>query len=181
MSTDIEDEFGIAEVNEDEEVALYPGACFGWYSHVSPDCHASCCLRSEWCRTYTLTRANQASNSMKKDLDEIGRDSNIKIVERKTSKDAMADLGRQAFFDKVVNHIASKIDHDNIKYSPKRDVTSIKIGGHVIIFLAKKRGHVFVQIGGRGKDGEAIKIKMGENIEAMESQTSEFLNEFLKQ
>ena len=163
-----------------EEIDLHPGDCFGWYSHVSSDCHPSNCLRSEWCRSYTLNRANQSSQSIKKDLDDIGQDSNKNIVEKKASKNAIADLGRQAFFDKVVNFVASNIDHDNIKYNPKRDAASIKVGGKVIVFLSKKRSQILIKIGGRNKDGNEIKIPIGEATETINSQILDFLKEVSK-
>jgi len=181
MSEDSNDEFGIAEIGEDEEIVLHPGYCIGWYSHVDNNCHISSCLRSEWCKSYTLTRANQADKSIKRDLDEIGQNSLNNIVEKKASTSAMADLGRQAFFDKVVNFSAENTNHDNIKYNPNRDTASIKIGGHVIVFLAKKKSQVVVQIGGRNKDGKILKIPMGENMETAESQVSSFLKENISQ
>jgi hypothetical protein len=173
----IDDEFEIAETDEDGEIVLHPGDCIGWFSSVSPDCHPSSCLRSEYCKSYTLNRANQSENSAKKSLDEIGQDSDKNIVQKKASNSAMADLGRQAFFDKIVNFVASKTDHDNIKYNPKRTTASIKVGGKVVVFLSRKRSEVHVQIGGRNKDGATIRILIGESDGTYESQITTFLNE----
>jgi len=180
MSNEAKDEFGITEIDEDDEVILHPGDCFGWYSHVSPDCHAGCCLRSEWCKSYTLNRANQSESSIKKDLDDIGENSDNNIIQKKVSKNVMADLGRQAFFDGIVNLVASNVNHDNIKYSPNRNTASIKVGGKVIVFLNKKRTEVLIQIGGRNKSGASMRMAMGENNETIQNQICSFLEKSIK-
>ena len=177
MSEGIGEKIDNPEGGENEDIVLHPGDCFGWYSHVSSDCHPSSCLRSEWCRTYTLNRANQSEKSIKKDLEDIGQDSNKNITQKKASKSAIADLGRQAFFDKIVNFVAGNVNHDNIKYNPKRDSASIKVGGKVVAFLNKKRSQVLIKIGGRNKDGEEIKVPIGEVEETINSQIVSFLKE----
>jgi len=176
-----------SEENSDgavKNVTLHPGDCFGWYSHVSGDCHPTSCLRSDWCKSYTLNRANQAETSIKRDLEEIGRDSSERIKEAeinpKEAKKSMADLGKQAFFDKVVSMAATYVQHDRIKYSPKRDAASLKIGGRVVSFLARKRTEVIFELGGRGKGGPSYTVPFGESLENVKSEIEKFVEEHSK-
>jgi len=165
--------------DETKSITIHPGDCFGWYSHVSSDCHPSSCLRSEMCKSYTLNRANQAETSIKRDIDDIGKDSSERIreaqVDPKEVKKSMADLGKQAFFDKVVTIAAGFIKHDRIKHSPKRDTASLKIGGRVVSFLAKKRNEVVFELGGRGKGGPTYTVPFGENLDTIKAQIEEFV------
>jgi hypothetical protein len=164
-----------------KNITLHPGDCFGWYSHVSADCHVSSCLRSDMCKSYTLGRANQAETSIKKDIDEIGKDSSERIkeaqVDPKEQKKTMADLGKQAFFDKVVSIAASMVQHDRIKHSPKRDTASLKVGGRVVAFLARKRNEIIFELGGRGKGGPTYTAPMGENLDTIKAQVESFVEE----
>jgi hypothetical protein len=164
-----------------KNVDLHPGDCFGWYSHVSGDCHTTSCLRSEMCRNYTLGRANQAETSIKRDIDDIGKDSSERIkeaqVDPKETKKKMADLGKQAFFDKIVSMAASSIQHDRVKHSPKRDTASLKVGGRVVAFLARKRNEVIFELGGRSKGGPVYTVPFGETLEVIKSQIESFVEE----
>jgi hypothetical protein len=168
------------ENEENKSIALHPGDCFGWYSHVSSDCHASSCLRSEICKSYTLNRANHSDKSIKKNLDEIGKDSSERIKEKTNHKDTqknMADLGKQAYFDQIVIAVGSYMKHDRVNYSPKRDAASLKIGGKVIAFLLKKRYEIIFELGGRNKGGPICTVNMGENIETSKSEIKKFIEE----
>jgi len=179
MSSDSFSEETIEGVGKN--LTLNPGDCFGWYSHVSGDCHASSCLRSDWCKSYTINRANQAESSIKRDLDEIGRDSSERIkeatVDSKETKKSMADLGKQAFFDKIVIMAANYVQHDCIKHSPKRDTASLKVGGKVVAFLARKRTEVMFELGGRNKGGPSYTVTFGETLENVKSQIESFIEE----
>lgn len=173
----------VDESNEDvaKNIILHPGDCFGWFSHVSADCHSSSCMRSDWCKSYTLNRANQSETTIKRDLDEIGVDSSERITEKKVdakiSQKSMADLGKQAFFDKVVNIACDFVKHDGIKYSPKRNTASLKIGGKVVSFLCRKRTEVIFELGGRNKGGPTYRVPFGESLETIKSQIEKFIEE----
>jgi hypothetical protein len=149
----------------EEDIVIEPGACFGWYSPVATDCNTSHCLRSEWCRQYTVNNANkEEEKTMKLDLEDLGQETNIKSEtkeEKKAKTKAMAELGKQAFFDHAVNAAASLITHDSIKYNPKRTTASLKVGGKVIAFLARKRSNLELEIGGRNQGGPVMKIDFG--------------------
>ena len=164
-----------------KNITLQPGDCFGWFSSVSSDCLAASCLRSEWCKSYTINRANQAESSIKRDLEDIGRDSSERIREAtadpKEVKKTMADLGKQAFFDKVVSMAATYVKHDRIKHSPKRDTASLKVGGKVVAFLARKRNEVIFELGGRSKGGPTYIAPFGETLETVKSQIESFIED----
>jgi hypothetical protein len=174
-----------AEKERDEEVTqeivLHPGDCFGWYSHVSADCHPTSCLKSEWCKSYTINRANNSENSIKKDLDEIGKDSSERITEKRVSEKEtqknMADLGKQAFFDKIVHIAADYVKHDTINYSPKKDNASLKVGGRVSAFLSRKRNEVVFELGGRNRGGPTYRVPFGENVDSVKSEIEQFIEE----
>lgn len=166
---------------EEEKIEIKPGECFGWYSTTACECADDSCLRSEWCKNYSLNRANEAEKSIKKSLEEVGEDSSNKIKEsgenkeiKKEKQKQMEDFGRQTFFEKVVSFVAENVEQDNIKYNPKKTTASIKIGGKVVVFLAKKKNSILVKMGGRGKESPTMKVSMGELIE---EQLKSFLDE----
>jgi hypothetical protein len=152
------------DINKDE-IAVEPGACFGWYSPVATDCNQSHCLRSEWCRQYTVNNATkEEEKTMKLDLEDLGQESKIKSEtkeEKKAKVKVMAELGKQAFFDHAVNAAASLVKHDSIKYNPKRSTASLKVGGKVIAFLSRKRDGIDFELGGRNQGCPVMKINFG--------------------
>jgi len=168
---------------DEKDIVLEPGACFGWFSNVASDCHPSSCARSEWCRTYTISRANESEQSMKKDIDELGQEEKVipnTPQEKKAKNKEMAELGKQAFFDHCVNAAAGLIKHDSIKYNPGRTTASLKIGGRVMSFLAKKRNFVYFEIGGRNKGGPSMNINMGSDDKHIKELIKPFVEQHYK-
>ena len=150
---------------KENDIDLKPGDCFGWYSSVSSDC--SSCMRGEWCRSYTITRANQSNQSMKKDIDELGTESQLvsETVEQKKQKNKdMAELGKKAFFQHVVKAARQLIEHDNVKISTSGDTASLKVRGRVAAFLCRKRSSVILELGGRNKGGPVMQVGMENDV-----------------
>jgi hypothetical protein len=161
----------MVEVNEEnDDVVLNEGDCFGWYSSVNIKCQPNSCMLSERCKFHTISlqqstmpSVNEQPLTVKKTPDE-STDEKKRTSENKDPK-RRDELYRGAFFDNIVNSLKNVVKHDDIHYNPNRTFVSFKENKQITVAVYRNTKQITVAVRKEDKNEEKLEISFDEEVE----------------
>jgi hypothetical protein len=161
--------------DEENDLVLAEGVCFGWFSSVNSKCQPSSCLQSARCQQYSVTLQQTSGLLDLKGTIPVSVKNEVH-VENESCPSSSDDIVQRAFFDHVINIIIQNVAHDDVHYDPTHTWATLKNSRLVVCFVIRNKKNIKVKMGGsKDTDRPELEIAMGTNIDDIKHELVAFL------